>query len=177
MTRTLHKVLDRFALGLVSAAALLVLTNCSKEVSREVSEENLVGVEGEPLTGISTFSWIYARILSTACVECHNPSGMATVNYHVQLNFADRSAAYTTLLVSTVNGVTSTGTCAPLRVVVPGSPKISYLLGTLIQSYSSGNFGGVDNCTPYAGHYSTIHLSNEQKSALVGWIQSGALDN
>jgi hypothetical protein len=171
------KGLNRLALGVLCAAVGLVLTNCSGKSLLEVREENLTGVDSEALRAASTFSWIYARILSSACVECHNPSGMATVNYHVQLNFADRSAAYATLLVGTVNGVTSTGTCAPLRIVKPGSPRVSYLLGTLIQSYSSPNFGGIENCTPYAGHFSISHLSSEQKAALIGWVQSGALDN
>lgn len=167
------------SLFLVMAACFLSSCSQSPAPKAGITDDIIqIGTEGdENLESGGTFTVVYKRTLAVACVECHNPSGMATVNYNVQLNFADRAAAYTTLLASTVNGVTSTGICGPVRIVNPGNPKLSYLLGTLIQNYGVPDFGGVPNCVPYSGHFQMLNLSAEQKANLVSWIQGGALDN
>lgn len=160
--------------------AILELSACSRShhpptTSESESAEELLFVDDE--LNSTKFASVYGAVLSTACVECHNPSGMATVNYNVQLNFMNKAAAYTSLMESSVNGATSTGTCGPVRIVVPGQPQNSYLIGTLIQRYASGNFGGVAGCTPYAGHYTIINLTSTQQTGLIGWVQDGAQNN
>lgn len=157
--------------------AIFDLTACSRATQHPVAPVQPEQVQFADDLGSSNFSSVYASTLSTACVECHNPSGMATVNYNVQLNFMNKTAAFTSLTESSVNGATSAGTCGPVKIVVPGQPANSYLIGTLIQRYANGNFGGVGGCTPYAGHYSIINLTSSQQTGLVGWVQDGALDN
>lgn len=140
--------------ALIALAAILVLGRCSKQES-----------EGP-------FTKIYNNTLSRKCVDCHNPSGQATLNYNVQLNFTLNSAAYQTLLAGGVQGATSTGTCGSVRIVAAGSPSTSYLLSQVVPSYYSTNFGGVSGCTPYSGHQ--VNLSQSEQDELVSWIQNGA---
>lgn len=154
------------------ALAVLELSACSRSNHQPSSNEQMLF--GEDELSSTKFSSIYGTTLSAACVECHNPSGMATVNYNVQLNFMNQAAAYTSLMESSVNGATSAGTCGPVKIVVPGQPQNSYLIGTLIPRYANGNFGGVGGCTPYAGHYTIINLSSSQQAGLIGWVQDGA---
>lgn len=171
-------VATRSARGLAFALFLIFLLGLSG-CQRGVNAPSPLILEREELalSAETTFHSVYVSVLAPLCVDCHNPSGMATVSYNVQLNFSNKIAAYTSLIESQVNGANSAGTCGQVRIIEARDPEKSYLIGTLNKSYASGDFAGVANCRPYAGHYSIIHLSSWQQQELISWIQYGAFDN
>ena len=123
-----------------------------------------------------SFSSIYAQTLSTACIECHQPGASASADYGVELDFSSQAAAFSSLQ-GTVASATSRGQCGGVKIVRAGNPASSYLLAEIDQSFSSPDFGGVAGCVPAAVHYSTINLSQAQRSDIVSWIQAGAPNN
>ncbi len=123
------------------------------------------------------FTTVYTDTLSTACLECHRPGGAATQTYGVELNFTSQATAYQTLTSLNVTGSSSTGICGGIRIVTPSSVEQSYLAGVLIESYHVNNFAGVSGCTPYSLHLSDQSLTDAEQSAIVSWIQHGALNN
>ncbi len=154
------KSLKRVALlTTLCIGATLALSNCGKK--DETS---------------TTFATVYTETLSTSCVACHDTPGSGAQN-GAGLNFSSQALAYSTLTAGNVTATTSVGTCGSVRLVVASSPSTSYLLGTIIQGYSSSSFAGVTNCTPYAGHFSSLNLSSTQQNNLVSWIQGGAQNN
>jgi hypothetical protein len=145
----------------IALAAIFLLTHC--------------GSQKNTSTGSGTFTAIYNETLSQSCVECHKPSGSATIANHTTLDFSNgQTAAYNSLIGKTVQGLVSTGTCGTVSLVNTGVPAYSYLLGTLIPSYSNSNFGGAGGCTPYSGH---APLSQQQQDDFIAWINGGAQNN
>lgn len=129
----------------------------------------------EPASG--TFSYVYQKTLSTACIECHVPSGAATQLYGVQLDFTLQATAYQTLTSSMVSGQSSVGACSSVRIVASGSPQTSFLAGVLFTDYFTTNFAGVAGCTPYSAHLNDQNLSDAEKASIISWIQNGAPNN
>lgn len=123
-----------------------------------------------------TFTAVYTNTLSTACGSCHVPGGAGTTD-GTTLDFTTQTTAYSTLLNSVVSGGSSKNTCPNIKIVVPGSPSTSYLVGTLITSYGGTAFETATGtgCSPYAGH--SVNLSADEETSLTAWIQNGALNN
>lgn len=124
-----------------------------------------------------TFSAVYVDTLSKACIECHVPSGAATAQDGVQLDFSSPTQAYNSLLNSTVHGSRSVGTCGSVKIVTVSNATTSYLAGVLFSDYYKSNFGGVSGCTPYAVHLQDQSLSADEKASIISWIKGGALNN
>lgn len=155
---------------------VLSFASCSsRHDAVQTGKENQAALS-ETFTAAPTFSRVYSQTLSSACVECHQPGSAASSDYGVELDFTSQSAAYTTLQ-GTVASATSRGQCGGVQLVAAGSPKTSYLVAEIAQSYATPDFGGASGCVPAAVHYSTINLSPEQINEVVGWIQSGAQNN
>lgn len=124
-----------------------------------------------------TFTAVYNQTLKTACIECHVPSGAATVDSHVDLDFSSASAAYTSLTTQYATGDSTPASCTTVKVVDPGYPQNSYLAGVLLSSYNTNDFAGKTGCQPYTAHLIDQHLSADEQSSLISWIQGGALNN
>ncbi len=123
------------------------------------------------LPGISGFPAVSA--------ECHIPTGAATVNSGVRVDFTSQVTAYTTLTgTSSVQGAVSKGNCSTVKLGVASSPSTSYLTGALFSDYTKNNFAGVTGCTPYySAHVSSFNISDSQESSITSWMKSGALNN
>lgn len=124
-----------------------------------------------------SFGNVYQVLVRNNCVDCHSPSGAATSQNGVGLDFSSRANMYSTLTSLSVTGATSAGICAGVRIVTPGNARSSYLAGVLIASYHSDDFGGVAGCTPYSVHLQDTNLSADDQQTLINWIQSGAPNN
>ncbi len=148
-------------LGLVLSTVLLA--NCAKQQ--------------QPTSIAPTFTNVYNNTLKSACVTCHDPSGAATVQNGVQLDFSTQATAYSTLTTKNVTGQTSSGICPGVHIVSAGNPATSYLAAVLFASYAKANFGGVTGCTPYSVHLQDQHLSSDEQATIIGWIQNGTLNN
>ena len=155
------KIRSKVLLALVAAGMVVVLANCGKETA--------------PTTTTGTFGGIYTNTFSKACVECHVPTGPATVSNGAQFDVTTQATAYATLHGATVAGLTTKGICPSVNLVVASSAATSYLVGTLFSDYAKSGFGGVTGCTPYNGH--SVSLSTSEKDAIISWIQAGALNN
>lgn len=120
------------------------------------------------------FTPVYT-ILSSACIQCHQPGGSATANYGVSLDFTTQASAYSTLLAGNVSASTTSTICSGVKIVSAGSPSSSYLLGTVVSTYNVPNFAGKTGCTP-SNHNNLygINLSSAQQTTLINWVQSGA---
>lgn len=162
--KTQKKHCYQLSLALLLLAAPFLLTQCGK-----------ITTTTTPTSG--TFASVYSILLSNNCNECHIPTGAATTNNHVTLNFTSATTAYTTLTQNSVTGASSTGTCGTVKIVSAGSLSKSYLIGVLVQSYNISNFAGVTGCTPYSTHLQDTHLSSSDQTSLTTWIQNGALNN
>ncbi|MGK5083388.1 hypothetical protein WDW37_08775 [Bdellovibrionota bacterium FG-1] len=135
----------------------------------------VASVTPDPVT--ANFSSIYSHLFKTACIECHVPTGAATVAKGVQLDFTTQALAYATLTSGSVAAIDSVGKCPSVKLVVTGQVASSYLAGVLIQDYFKDNFAGVTGCTPYNVHLSDQNLTADEKTAIVSWIQNGAKDD
>ncbi len=122
------------------------------------------------------FTTVYANTIGTTCTECHVPGGAATSD-GVQLDFTTQVTAYATLTTLNTTGASSTGICGGVKIVTASSVENSYLAGVLIEGYHTNNFAGVSGCLPYSAHLTDQSLTDAEKSAIVSWIQHGALNN
>jgi hypothetical protein len=158
-----------FQLGLLILVAI-VLSRCS-QTNKTGTGNN--AIRREP----GTFSDVYTNTLSQACVQCHVPGTATSQVSKVKLNFTTQQTAYQTLVASTVSGVTSSGICAGVKIVVPRNPDNSYLSAVLFSDYDKTDFAGVPGCVPYSLHQQDQNLSAEEKNSVLLWIQNGALNN
>ena len=164
MSRLPLRVLSIFAILLLA----VVFIGCSKNDEAATSS-----------AASGTFTNVYQRTLSTACIECHKPGGAAGA-YGSQLDFTTKALAYSTL--STVVKSTVTTGCSSVSLAHTGNPSRSYILGTLgavtgspLASYNTGFPAANGGCTPYAGH--TSNLSQSEADSLVAWINAGVPNN
>ncbi len=157
---------------------LVVLFISMTMIFARCSQKNNAGSNGNNSTGINytagTFSYVYNKSLKTACIECHVPDADQK---GAKLDFTSQDTAYQSLLGNTVLGINSVGQCGALRIVEPGRPSSSYLLGMNVPSYRVDNFGDVTGCTPLNTHLTPPYLSDEEQNSIVSWIQSGAQNN
>jgi hypothetical protein len=121
-----------------------------------------------------TFSNIYKNTFKKACIECHVPSGAATIDNRVKLDFTTQDLAYSTLISSKVSGMIGSGTCGSANLIVAGDAKQSYLLAVLDAKYNSVNFAGITDCSPYSVHLQDQSLSESELSSIATWITNGA---
>jgi hypothetical protein len=112
--------------------------------------------------------------LKTACIECHVPTGAATVNNGVQLDFSTQALAYQTLTAKKVTGSTSSGICPNVSIVTAGDPTKSYLAAVLFAKYNATNFAGVSGCSPYSVHLQDQNISDAEQTSIINWITNGA---
>jgi len=166
MLKIRYQFVLSFVLGI---AAAILLSNCSG-----TSPDTTASLPN-PNAQSGTFGSVYNMIYSKGCIECHKPGGLATVDNNVQLDFSSQSNAYGTLLAGGVHGATSTGTCSAVSLVNTTTPAYSYILAEVVPGYSQANFGGVANCTPWAGH--TAALTSAEQTSLLTGIQNGAQNN
>jgi hypothetical protein len=145
-------------------ALLMVLTHCGKV-------EEATG----PASG--TFGHVYKAIKSNNCDECHVPTGAATVNSNVQLDFTSQTTAYTTLMNTTVTGGASVGTCGAVKNVTASDPTKSYFAGIMVPAYRMDNFAGATGCLPVNTHIEQYSFSGDEQTSLTNWIKNGALNN
>lgn len=126
-----------------------------------------------------TFTAVYTNTLSSACIQCHVPTGAvySAGGGNVKLDFSTQATAYTTLIGVKVAGTSTVGTCGDNFLVVASGATKSYLAAVLFDDYSTANFGGQSGCTPYAVHHQDQHLSADEKASMVKWITDGALNN
>jgi hypothetical protein len=156
----LPKFLKLSAFAAVLAVAALVLTNCG-----DAKKDSAVSVAPAD---------VYA-ILSTACIQCHQPGGSATANYNVTLDFATAALAYSTLTTSGVNSALTASSCVGVKQVVAANPTNSYLLAATVPGYAHANFAGVTGCSPSAHLTSqSFNLTAAQQNTLISWVQNGA---
>jgi len=125
-----------------------------------------------------TFSSLYSNVFSKNCIQCHEPQGSATVNNGTTLDFSTQGMAYTTLTSGTSVGSFSNnnGECHSVPFIVSSQPTSSYMLATLISDYTHSDFYNV-GCTPYSPSAHGATLDSADETALVQWIQNGALNN
>lgn len=137
------------------------------------------GKTPESGTTSGTFSDVYTKtIKGSSCVECHSPTGMAKLNYGVQLDFTSQSTSYSTLTNNNVVTASDmTGTCGSAKLIVSGSPSTSYFAAVLISQYNVSNFGGISGCTPYRTHLSDLNISAAEQTSITDWITNGAQNN
>lgn len=124
-----------------------------------------------------TFQDVYTNTFKKSCMECHVPTGSATVDYHAKLDFSTSDLAYQTLTTSTVSGITSSTICAGVKIVAANDPTNSYLMGVLFRDYYKTDFGGKSGCTPNNVHLESINVTDTEKSSIQTWINAGALNN
>ncbi len=156
------KNLLRGALGLI---VIVFINNCG-------SNKESLNTDIQP-----QFSSIYTNILSKNCVGCHSPGGSG-FNSGAQIDFSTVSSAYSTLVSGLVHGNSANlgGQCNNVYLVQAGLPNASYLLATLFNDYYHINFVQ-SGCDPYppSGHAASV--GDDEKKALVGWINAGAQNN
>lgn len=145
---------------------LLILVRCGEKTETTSTET------------APNFSSIYTNVLSKNCVQCHEPSGSATINNGTRIDFTNKAIAYQTLTSYTSSGYSAnlSNQCTSVYLVVPGAPTNSYLLATLSESYHRANFM-VANCTPYSPNAHGASLNSTDLNAMVQWITSGALND
>lgn len=143
--------------------AALILTNCQKK-------------EEDPAVG--TFSHVYKKTLSTACVACHVPTGAVYAD-GVTLDFSSQVAAFQTLTTKKVATPSNPSSSCKntVSIVVAGNATNSYLAGVLFADHNTNHFAGVTSCQPYTAHLTDQNLSAEEKTSILQWIQGGALNN
>ena len=122
-----------------------------------------------------TFTAVYNQTLKTACVECHQPGGSATIA-GATLDFTTQAKAYATIKPGSVGGGSSGPSCKNLPIVVAGNATSSFLAAVLFVEYDTTPFQN-PGCTPYATHQSDQNLSADEKSSLLQWINAGAKNN
>ena len=114
-----------------------------------------------------SFRSVYQIANSSNCQLCHQAGGAAYGSGAGQttLDISSASAYYSGL--SSLNS-TQTG-CTGVRLVQPGAPATSMLIGMVASSqFSSGG------CTP-ASHSATVaNLSADEASSIKAWIAKGA---
>ena len=153
---------------LLSLSTALLLHGCGSKDSSSTTAAS------------GTFTNVYTTVLSTACIECHKPTGAATLQDNVKIDFSTQALAYSTLVTGspTVHGASSVGTCANAKLVTPSTVATSYLAGTLFSTYDVNNFAQISGCTPYAGHLAmTLGITTDQQTSITTWIQNGAQNN
>ncbi len=143
----------------VFVALMLMLSRCGQK-------------DSGPASG--TFSHVYTVTLKTACIECHVPTGAATVSNGVTLDFSTQAKAYSTLTGSVVTGQTSSGICANVKIVTASDLAKSYLAAVLFSDYNISNFAGKTGCSPDTTHLSRENLSAAEKTSITTWITNGA---
>ena len=150
-----------FVLGGALATGAFLLTNCSSDTSSGGA------------TTTATFTSIYSASIGTSsCTQCHS-SGVTTAQGNAGLDFSTQSAAYNAL-TGTVNGDTGkTQGCTGVHLVVANSPTTSYLVGEVASSAATFSVSG---CTVY-DHSQQKTISSDEQTAIVKWIQAGALNN
>lgn len=147
--------LVRFTASL--SALCLVLSHCGQDKS-------------------GTFSSIYTTTLSSACIQCHVPTGAVYTVNGVPLDFTSKDSAYKTLTYSKASG-NSSNICNNVPIVKKGDPKNSYLVAVLFSDYSTNDFAGQAGCIPYNVHHQDQNLSASEKASIIKWITDGALNN
>lgn len=133
----------------------------------------------DPTTSLTpgTFASVYSILKSHNCTECHIPTGAATIDSGVKLDFTSQTSAFTTLTTSTVSGSSGINSCTGVKIVVPNSPSTSYLAAVLFSKYSISDFGGKSGCIPDNSHLTQNNLSTADQSSIIDWIQNGAKNN
>jgi hypothetical protein len=131
---------------------------------------------GSTIPTSGTFASVYSIIKSNSCNQCHIPTGAATVNSNVALDFTSSTTAYTTLTTKLVTGTVASGTCGTVKIV-GATPSKSYLSGILFTDYAGSNFAGVTGCTPVTTHTAMFNLSATNEASINAWITAGALNN
>jgi hypothetical protein len=152
---------------------LLIAASCSQHSNRMTE----TGAEVDIAAKSGSFSGVYQVLSSNNCVSCHSPGGAAHDISGVELDLSSQASAYQALTSASVSGVSSSGICAGVRIVAPGNPASSYLLGVLFSSYNTSDFGGVSGCQPYSGHLQDTNLTQAEQASLTTWIQNGAPNN
>ncbi len=153
----------------VLSLLLLTLANCGKieEAAKTV----------EPAAG--TFTYIYTKTLKTECIECHTPTGAATLEKRVAIDFTTQALAYKTLTEGLVAATDTVLICPNVKLVASGSPSTSYLAGLLLtEYYKSNDFADVSGCAPDSVHTEKKNaLSTVEKTSIADWITNGAKNN
>lgn len=122
------------------------------------------------------FTSIWEKKLSTSCANCHQPGGNAYLA-NVLVDFRDKNATYNWLLSAQVQGMTGSSDCWSVRIITPGSPEQSYLIGILSSSYNKNNFAGKNGCQPITDHIESQYASSKEQEAILNWIQNGSQFN
>jgi hypothetical protein len=152
----------RVLLPLIAAFLAVALVRCGKTPT------------STPASG--TFGSVYSTFNSAGCAECHAPSVSASAAHGSSLDLSSQSAAYSTLVGTKVTATDSTSTCGNVSLVVAGNPSQSYLAAVLFSSYNTANFVE-SGCTPYNAHLSDQHLTSDEQTSIISWIQNGAQNN
>ena len=149
-----------------AAIILLILPSCDS--NKTTSNKDIQ----------NTFSSIYINVLSKNCVACHEPQGSATLNSQTTIDFSSKNLSYQSLVNGTSVGFSAniSGQCNNVPLVSPHTPNDSYLLATLSSNYNHSNFYK-NGCSPYSPNAHAATISSDEFSALVSWIQNGALNN
>lgn len=124
----------------------------------------------------SNFSSIYSNLLSTDCMSCHVPGGVATSD-GANFDLSTEDTAYSTLTSNTFGGTSSSG-CGTVSLVDAGSASTSGLMAILFDDITNSDGGFVlISCTPYSVHHSDQNISDEERTAITDWINNGAADD
>ena len=150
------------------ASVLLFAVDCSKSESDKSADTN------PPVA--ATLTNLYSAVFSQGCKNCHNPATTVANAGSSNLDFSTITMAYTTLQ-GFVSGLSTAGHCNNVKIVKPSDAANSYLAAVLFTDYDHANFGGQTGCIPITEHQLEMHLTPNERAALLAWINAGAINN